>query len=119
MGSAFLESLPYTMVIAYVLNALRSEEALAVNVRPLTWALSVGACVGGIGSLKGSSANLACVGVSERYSPSNPIRGHHFLRYGFPLLLMIISTVTLYQHVVFLYIAPSTRDGPPADSPRL
>mmetsp|Transcript_622 Transcript_622/g.1873 ORF Transcript_622/g.1873 Transcript_622/m.1873 type:complete len:99 (+) Transcript_622:217-513(+) len=94
------------MAIGYVLHGLLQEEALSVHVLPLVWALSVGACVGGIGSLKGSSANLACVGVSERYSPSNPIRGTHFLRYGFPLLIVIISVATAYQHVVFVYIAP-------------
>lgn len=107
LGSAFLESLPYAMAIAYVLNGLLEEGALSVPVMPLVWALSVGACVGGIGSLKGSSANLACVGVSERYSPSNPIRGTHFLRFGFPLLLMIISSATLYQYVVFVHIVPA------------
>mmetsp|Transcript_18814 Transcript_18814/g.44348 ORF Transcript_18814/g.44348 Transcript_18814/m.44348 type:complete len:1301 (-) Transcript_18814:275-4177(-) len=105
IGSAFLESLPFTMVITYVLHGINSEGVLLAQVGPLTWALSVGACVGGIGSLKGSSANLACVGVSARYAPSNPIKGHHFLRYGFPLLLLIISVATAYQHVVFVYIA--------------
>lgn len=106
LGSAFLESLPYAMAAAYVLHGLLHEGALEVPVQPLVWALSVGACVGGIGSLKGSSANLACVGVSARYSPSNPIDGGHFLRYGFPLLLLIVSFATVYQYVVFAHVAP-------------
>lgn len=105
IGSAFLESLAYTMVIAYVLNSMFNEGSIEVPVRPLMWALSLGACLGGIGSLKGSSANLACVGVSERFSPSNPIKGEHFLRYGFPLLLAIVSAGSLYQYVIFVHIA--------------
>ncbi|KAF4737706.1 protein kinase, partial [Perkinsus olseni] len=68
IGSAFLESLPYTTTVAYILINLRGKSDLGIPVTPLTYALSVGACVGGIGSIMGSSANLVCVAISQRYS---------------------------------------------------
>ncbi|KAF4751690.1 protein kinase [Perkinsus olseni] len=74
IGSAFLESLPYTTTVAYILINLRGKSDLGIPVTPLSYALSVGACVGGIGSIMGSSANLVCVAISQRYSivPDEP-----------------------------------------------
>lgn len=104
LGSAFLESLPYTTTITYILSGMISDNNLGIPIEPLVWALSVGACVGGIGSVMGSSANIVCLGVSERYSPANPVKGKHFLQYGFPLLILTIGIATAYQQVVFTQI---------------
>ena len=46
------------------------------TLQPLWWGLSLGACVGGNGTLIGSSANLAAAGIAERNAV--PL---HFLRY--------------------------------------
>jgi len=108
LGSAFLESLPFTTTFAYILADLRMSGDLGIPVEPLCWALSMGACVGGIGSIMGSSANLVALGVSEKYSPDNPIKGSHFLCYGFPTLLKITLVSTFYQLLVFCVIKPYT-----------
>ncbi|EER14713.1 pink-eyed dilution protein, putative [Perkinsus marinus ATCC 50983] len=68
IGSAFLENLPYTTTVAYILINLRGKADLGIPVTSLSYALSVGACIGGIGSIMGSSANLVCVAISQRYS---------------------------------------------------
>lgn len=106
IGSAFLESLPYTTTITFIIISLMNADDLEIPIEPLAWALSVGACVGGIGSIMGSSANLVSMAVSERYAPANPIKGIYFLQYGFPLLLVSISIATAYQHVLFVIIQP-------------
>mmetsp|Transcript_44538 Transcript_44538/g.105544 ORF Transcript_44538/g.105544 Transcript_44538/m.105544 type:complete len:772 (+) Transcript_44538:142-2457(+) len=106
IGSAFLESLPYTTTLTYILADLRNTGDLGIPVEPLSWALSLGACVGGIGSIMGSSANLVAIAVSERYSPDNPIKGFHFLKYGFPTLLIITCVSTVYQVFLFSVIEP-------------
>ena len=46
IGSAFLESLPYTTTIVAILATLRSSGELGIPTEPLAWVLSVGACVG-------------------------------------------------------------------------
>jgi Na+/H+ antiporter NhaD/arsenite permease-like protein len=82
-GSAFFESLPYTATIVAVLQNMQFSSAeLGIPLSPLAWSLSVGACVGGIGSIMGSSANLVALAVSHRYSPNEAIEGKHFLKYA-------------------------------------
>ena len=50
------------------------------------------------GALEGLGVAL---GVSARYSPAEPILSHHFLKYGLPLLFLLIAIASLYQYVVF------------------
>lgn len=102
LGSAFFESLPYTTTIsAILLNLGEGNTNLGIPTEPLAWALSVGACVGGIGSIMGSSANLVALGVSHRYSPEEAIEGKHFLQYGLPLLFVLTTIASIYHYVIF------------------
>jgi Na+/H+ antiporter NhaD/arsenite permease-like protein len=39
-----------------------------IPIQPLIWALSLGACLGGNGTLIGASANVVCAGVAEQVS---------------------------------------------------
>eukprot|EP00973_Karenia_brevis_P084260 11693308-Karenia_brevis.AAC.1 len=57
-GSAFLESLPFTTTMVYILLDMKQQDTGAFDPGVMAWPLSVGACVGGIGSIMGSSANL-------------------------------------------------------------
>ena len=66
------------------------------GVMPLWWALSLGACLGGNGTLVGASANLTVAGLAER-------EGVHFrfltyTKLAFPLMLASIAVahVSLY-----------------------
>lgn len=100
LGSAFFESLPYTATIAAVLKNM-DPVTLGISTRPLLWALSVGACVGGIGSIMGSSANLVALAVSNRYSPDEAITGRHYLKYGLPLNFLLMAIASIYHYVIF------------------
>jgi len=107
MGSAFLESLPYTTTVCYILLDLKTDSELGISTRPLAFALSVGACVGGIGSIMGSSANLVAMGISKRYlGPTAPshhqIHARDFLKHGFPVLLILTIVASVYHWIVFV-----------------
>merc|ERR1719411_1884879 len=88
-GSAFLESLPFTTTIVYVLLDMQQQETPGLDPEVLAWPLSVGACVGGIGSIMGSSANLVSMAVSKRFCEKEEerVHGSDFLKYGFVTLL--------------------------------
>jgi len=103
IGSAFLESLPYTTTITTIIKDLQDETIEGVNVRTLVWPLSVGACVGGIGSIMGSSANLVCMAVSSRYGlkEDEKVKGVDFLKYGLPTLVILTFITMIYQLIVF------------------
>jgi len=104
LGSAFLESLPYTTTIVYVLIDLQNQTIEGVSPSVLVWPLSVGACVGGIGSIMGSSANLVCMAVSERYGEldEEKVQGGDFLRYGLPTLGVLTVITTAWQLILFV-----------------
>jgi len=103
IGSAFLESLPYTTTMIYIIKDLLNTDIPGVNVRLLIWPLSVGACCGGIGSIMGSSANLVCMAISGRCADcdEDKVHGSDFLKYGLPALIAILIVATGYLLLLF------------------
>jgi Na+/H+ antiporter NhaD/arsenite permease-like protein len=104
-GSAFLESLPYTACMCSILEDMgRREEMAHISTKALAYALSVGACVGGIGSIMGSSANLVCISISERYSGGDTprVKGSMFLQHGLPVLHVCTVLSCIYQYFFFI-----------------
>eukprot|EP00124_Ichthyophonus_hoferi_P000906 Ihof_evm15s39 gene=Ihof_evmTU15s39 len=49
--SAFLDNIPYTATMVPVVTALAADPALNLPLKPLAWALALGACLGGNGTL--------------------------------------------------------------------
>ena len=56
---------------------------------PLWWCLSLGACLGGNGTLVGASANLIVAGIGDRNGV--PFRFVTFTLYAFPMMLVSIA----------------------------
>ena len=67
---------------------------------PLWWALSLGACLGGNGTLIGASANLVVAGLSERAGVT--FRFVEYLKIAFPLMLVSIAISHVY--IVMRYL---------------
>lgn len=110
VGSAFFESLPYTITVCGILNNMKTM-GIGIPIAPLGWALSVGACVGGIGSIMGSSANLVALAVSNRLNPDDAIKGSDYLKYGLPVLFVLTVIATVYQYIYFsVLMAPTCVD---------
>jgi Na+/H+ antiporter NhaD/arsenite permease-like protein len=70
------------------------------NLDPLWWSLSLGACLGGNGTLIGASANLVVAGLASK-------EGHHisfkkFFLIGFPLMILSIVISTIFIYVRYL-----------------
>jgi Na+/H+ antiporter NhaD/arsenite permease-like protein len=61
---------------------------------PLWWALSLGACLGGNGTLIGASANLVVAGLSERAGTT--FRFVEYMKVAFLLMLMSIAICHVY-----------------------
>ncbi|MCZ2146631.1 MAG: ArsB/NhaD family transporter [Bryobacterales bacterium] len=98
--SAFIDNIPFvaTMIplIKSMAPAFGGDEALL----PLWWALSLGACLGGNGTLIGASANLVVAGMAER--AGQPIRFLAYLKSSFLLMILSILLSHLYLWVRFL-----------------
>jgi len=66
----------------------------------LWWALALGACLGGNGTLIGASANLTVAGLAERQGV--PFRFLTYTKVGFPLMLMSIGLAQVYLLLRYL-----------------
>ena len=67
---------------------------------PLWWALSLGACLGGNGTLIGASANLVVAGLVGRAGVH--FRFVEYLKIAFPL--MLLSIVISHAYMLLRYL---------------
>lgn len=94
--SSFLDNIPF---VATLIPLILTMQANGIDVTPLWWATSLGACLGGNGSLIGASANVVLAGVSEKHG--HPISFGYFLKIGFPLMILSVLISTVYLLIVF------------------
>jgi len=98
ISSAIVDNIPFTAtmlpIVAYLSQVLPGAES---NV--LWWALSIGACYGGNGTLIGASANVVTAGLAER--AGHPISFNEFLKVGAPVMLVSVLVGTIYILIIF------------------
>ena len=94
--SAILDNIPF---VAAVIPIVLAMEATGMDVTPLWWAISLGACFGGNGTLIGASANVVLSGISNR--EGYPITFVNYLKVGFPLMILSVAIATAYLLVIF------------------
>ncbi|MBU8905499.1 ArsB/NhaD family transporter [Desertibacillus haloalkaliphilus] len=92
--SGFVDNIPF--VAAMIPVILEFENYGMTNLDPLWWALALGACLGGNGTLIGATANVIVAGLAMK--AKQPFSYMEFLKVGAPVALVsfIISTVYLY-----------------------
>ncbi|MGE4549386.1 MAG: SLC13 family permease [Intestinibacillus sp.] len=90
--SAILDNIPF---VATLIPLILTMQSGGMDVEPLWWALSLGACLGGNGTLIGASANVVLSGISGK--EGHPISFMHYLKIAFPLMILsiVISTAFL------------------------
>ena len=94
--SAILDNIPFT---ATMIPVLLTMEASGMDVMPFWWALSLGACLGGNGTIIGASANVVLSGISNR--EGYPMTFMGFLKVGMPLMIVSVVISTGYLLVRF------------------
>ena len=98
--SAFIDNIPFVATMIPLIKAMGPTFGGDAALLPLWWALSLGACLGGNGTLIGASANLVVAGLSERAGVT--FRFVEFLKVAFPLMLLSIGISHVY--IVFRYL---------------
>ena len=94
--SSFLDNIPF---VATMIPILLSMEATGMDVAPLWWAVSLGACLGGNGTLIGASANVVMSDISRKNG--HVITFAHFFKVGFPTMLATVAVSAIYLIVRF------------------
>ena len=92
--SAILDNIPFVATMIPLIKGMAPAFGGPNAIEPLWWCLSLGACLGGNGTLTGASANLAVAGIAER----NGIRFGfvQYLRYGVPMTFVSIAICQVY-----------------------
>ncbi|WP_035587711.1 ArsB/NhaD family transporter [Hippea jasoniae] len=87
IASAIVDNIPFTATMLPVVAYLTRTIPDAGNT--LWWALALGACLGGNGTLIGASANVVTAGISER--AGYPITFKEFLKVGAPATAISVA----------------------------
>ncbi len=96
IASAFIDNVPFVATMIPVLQSTAGHLGGSQEMTPVWWALSLGACLGGNGTLVGATANIIVAGFAER--SGNAISFMRFLLLGIPVLVlsMVIASAYLY-----------------------
>lgn len=98
--SAIVDNIPFVATMIPMIESMADTFGGPENLAPLWWALSLGACLGGNGSLVGASANVMVASFAER--AGQRISFVKFLKLGFPLMLATIAIAHIYVWLVYL-----------------
>jgi Na+/H+ antiporter NhaD/arsenite permease-like protein len=98
LASAFVDNIPFTATMIPMIQTLNADPTIAgtfgnFQFSPLWWALSLGANLGGNGTLIGSSAGVVAAGLAEKNGYL--ITFNRFFRIGFPFMLSSVAIGTL------------------------
>mgnify|MGYP002303858331 CR=1 FL=1 len=89
--SSFLDNIPF---VATMIPILLAMESTGMDVTPLWWAVSLGACLGGNGTLIGASANVVLSDISAKNGYT--ISFLQYLKVGFPIMLLTVAIAGVY-----------------------
>lgn len=108
--SAVVDNIPYVAamnpLIVDLARSLHPEVTDYValvhqpDIIPLWWALALGACLGGNGTIIGASANVVIVDIARK--AGYRITFWQFLKFGFPVMIGSVALSAIYLWLVFL-----------------
>ncbi|XP_074219481.1 P protein isoform X1 [Camelus bactrianus] len=101
IASSLIDNIPFTATMIPVLLNLSQDPEVSLPAPPLMYALALGACLGGNGTLIGASANVVCAGIAEQHGYGFSFM--EFFRLGFPMMVVSCTVGMCYlliTHVV-------------------
>ncbi|KAF6727945.1 P protein [Oryzias melastigma] len=94
LASSLIDNIPFTATMIPVLINLSQDADVNLPVKPLIFALAMGACLGGNGTLIGASANVVCAGIAEQHGYGFSFM--EFFKLGFPMMIMTCMIAMCY-----------------------
>jgi Na+/H+ antiporter NhaD/arsenite permease-like protein len=92
--SAIVDNIPFVATMIPLIKNMAPSFGGADHIQPLWWCLSLGACLGGNGTLIGASANLTVAGIGERNKV--PFSFITYSLYAFPMMLLSVAICHVY-----------------------
>jgi len=100
IASAMIDNIPFVATMIPLIHNMAPAFGGPDAIVPLWWALALGACLGGNGSLIGASANLIVAGFAQR--AGHPIAFLVFLKHAFGLMLISVVISHIYLYLRYL-----------------
>ena len=92
--SAIVDNIPFVATMIPLIKNMAPAFGGADHIQPLWWCLSLGACLGGNGTLIGASANLTVAGIGERNGV--PFSFITYTLYAFPMMMVSVAICHVY-----------------------
>jgi citrate transporter len=98
IASSFIDNIPFVATLIPLIQDMGNMGL--TNLDPLWWSLSLGACLGGNGTLIGASANVVVASMAAKRGVIITFVG--FLRIAFPVMLLTIVIANIYVFLRYL-----------------
>lgn len=107
IASAFIDNIPFVATMLPLIKDLGMITGMKLG--PLWWALSLGACLGGNGTVIGASANVIATGMAQEYGHKITFKSYFKIAFPVMILTIIISTIYLYfRFLLYIGFQPRT-----------
>ncbi|MBO5443579.1 MAG: ArsB/NhaD family transporter [Alphaproteobacteria bacterium] len=97
--SSAIDNIPFVATMIPMIKSMEPSMGGREAMMPVWWALSLGACFGGNGTLIGASANVIVAGMAQR--EGHPIHFMKFLIWSIPVMLISVGIATVYLYVQY------------------
>ena len=92
--SAIVDNIPFVATMIPLIKSMAPSFGGPDHIQPLWWCLSLGACLGGNGTLIGASANLTVAGIGDRNGV--PFRFITYTLYAAPMMVVSVAICHVY-----------------------
>ncbi len=96
--SSVVDNIPYVATMIPMVTEMESVMGSAA-VAPVWWALALGSCLGGNGTLVGASANVVAAGIAGK--SGFKISFWEFTKYSFLIMLLTLLFANIYIKLIF------------------
>ena len=97
--SSAIDNIPFVATMIPMIKSMEAELGGREAMMPVWWALSLGACFGGNGTLIGASANVIVAGLAQRHG--NHISFIRFLKWSIPVMLISVSISCAWLYIQY------------------
>ena len=97
--SSAIDNIPFVATMIPMIKSMEVDMGGREAMMPVWWALSLGACFGGNGTLIGASANVIVAGMAQR--EGHPIHFMRFLLWSIPVILGSVALATAYLYIQY------------------
>ncbi len=97
--SSIVDNIPFVATMIPMLKSMEESIGGREVMMPAWWALSLGACFGGNGTIIGASANVIIAGIAAK--EGHPIKFMAFMKWSLPIMFLTIILATVWLKIQY------------------